>query len=159
MNASRPEPSTEPVELVVAENQAGNRLDWYLARQFPSYSRTHLRRVINAACVKVNGKRTKASHHLSAGDTVSLVLPQMPRSGPEPEEIPLDILYEDDALAVINKPPGMVVHPAKGHWKGTLASASAISFRSTEQRGRADAAGDHSSPRPRHERRDRGRQT
>lgn len=117
-----------PVELVVDESQAGNRLDWFLARQFPTYSRTHLRRVINAACVKVNGKRTKASHHLSPGDRISLVLPEMPRSGPEPEEIPLDILYEDDALAAINKPPGMVVHPAKGHWKGTLASALQFHF-------------------------------
>ena len=84
--------------------------------------------MINAACVKVNGKRTKASHQLSAGDRISLTLPEMPRSGPEPEEIPLDILYEDDALAVINKPPGMVVHPAKGHWKGTLASALQFHF-------------------------------
>lgn len=128
MNASRNEPTAEAVELVVAEDHSGNRLDWYLARQFPAYSRTHLRRVINAACVKVNGKRTKASHHLSAGDRISLLLPEMPRSGPEPEEIPLDILYEDDALAAINKPPGMVVHPAKGHWKGTLASALQFHF-------------------------------
>ena len=125
---SSDEPSAGPVELTVAEDQAGSRLDWFLARQFPTYSRTHLRRVINAACVKVNGKRTKASHHLVAGDLISLVLPEMPRSGPQPEEIPLEILYEDEALAAINKPPGMVVHPAKGHWKGTLASALQFHF-------------------------------
>ena len=125
---SSAERSAEVVELTVAPESAGSRLDWYLARQFPTYSRTHLRRVINAACVKVNGKRTKASHHLAAGDRISLELPEMPRSGPEPEEIPLEILYEDESLAAINKPPGMVVHPAKGHWKGTLASALQFHF-------------------------------
>ncbi|HVW36182.1 MAG TPA: RluA family pseudouridine synthase [Pirellulales bacterium] len=125
---SSAERSPEPVELTVSPEQAGSRLDWYLARQFPTYSRTHLRRVINAACVKVNGKRTKASHHLAAGDQILLVLPEMPRSGPEPEEIPLEILYEDESLAAINKPPGMVVHPGKGNWRGTLASALQFHF-------------------------------
>ncbi|MEX0710798.1 MAG: RluA family pseudouridine synthase [Pirellulales bacterium] len=117
-----------PIELVVAAEQADTRLDWFLARQFPSYSRTHLRRVINAAAVQVNGKRVKASHRLSAGERVTVVLPELPRPGPVGEDIPLDILHEDDWLAAVNKPPGMVVHPAKGHWSGTLASALAYHF-------------------------------
>jgi 23S rRNA pseudouridine1911/1915/1917 synthase len=120
--------SAGPVELVVTANQADCRLDWFLAQQFPAYSRTHLRRVINAAAVKVNGLRTKASHRVCEGERITVELPDLPRHGPEPEEIPLDILYEDEWLAAINKPPGMVVHPAKGHWSGTLAGALQFHF-------------------------------
>ncbi len=118
----------EPLEIVVQESQADVRLDWFLAQQFPRYSRTYLRRAINAAAVQVNGQRTKASHRVSAGEHVAIVLPELPREGPEPADIPLDILYEDSALAAINKPPGMVVHPGKGNWNGTLASALAFHF-------------------------------
>jgi 23S rRNA pseudouridine1911/1915/1917 synthase len=117
-----------PVELVVTASQADCRLDWFLAQQFPAYSRTHLRRVINAAAVKVNGLRTKASHRVSEGERISVELPELPRHGPEPERIPLAILYEDEWLAAINKPTGMVVHPAKGHWSGTLAGALQYHF-------------------------------
>jgi 23S rRNA pseudouridine1911/1915/1917 synthase len=87
-----------------------------------------LRRVINAAAVKVNGARTKASYHVRGGDRVSIFLPPLEREGPRPEAIPLSILYEDEHLAAINKPPGMVVHPARGHWSGTLTSALAHHF-------------------------------
>jgi len=120
--------SAQPVELVVAEQFADCRLDWFLARQFPAYSRVHLRRVINAAGVKVEGKRTKAAYRLTPGERVSIVLPEIPRQLPQPENIPLEILYEDDELAVINKPPGMVVHPGKGNWAGTLTSALQYHF-------------------------------
>ena len=118
----------EAVELTVDAEHEGNRLDWYLARQFPNYSRVHLRKVINAAAVKVNGKRTKAAHHLRAGDKVLVELPDLPRAAPQPENIPLDILYEDQYLAIINKPAGMVVHPGKGNWSGTLTSALQFHF-------------------------------
>ena len=114
---------TEPLELVVAPSQAGWRLDLFLAHHFPDYSRVHLRRVITAGGVKVDGGGGKPNLRLRPGQRVSIVLPEIPREAPHPEEIPLDILYEDDWLAVINKPPGMVVHPARGHWSGTLASA------------------------------------
>ena len=120
--------SFEPVELVVGTEHAGRRLDAFLAEQFPRYSRVHLRRVINAAGVKVDGRRTKAAYHLREGQRVTMVLPELPREGPDPEDIPLDVLYEDDWLVAIDKPPGMVVHPAKGHWQGTLASALAYRF-------------------------------
>lgn len=99
-----------------------------MARQFPRYSRTYLRQVINAAAVKVNGKRVKASHRLTPGEQITVLLPELPREGPAPEEIPLDILYEDESLAAINKPPGMVVHPGKGNWRGTLTSALQFHF-------------------------------
>jgi 23S rRNA pseudouridine1911/1915/1917 synthase len=115
--------SGEPIEVEVAPAQAGLRLDTFLALEFTSYSRTHLRRVINAGAVKVGSRGGKASLKLHAGDRVTVWLPPMPREGPHPEDIPLEILYEDEHLTAINKPPGMVVHPARGHWTGTLTSA------------------------------------
>lgn len=121
-------PPDEPVELIVDELDAGTRLDRYLAIKFPAYSRVHLRRVINALGVTVSGERAKASHPLKAGEVVRIQLPDLPRQGPEPEAIPLEILYEDEHLAAVNKPPGMVVHPAKGHWSGTLTAALAYHF-------------------------------
>ncbi len=120
--------SSEPVEFVVVDSDAGLRLDAVLAREFPAYSRVHLRRVIGAAGVKVDGRGAKPSYRLRPGQRVSVVLPEIPREAPQPEDIPLEILYEDEWLAVINKPPGMVVHPARGHWSGTLASALAHHF-------------------------------
>jgi 23S rRNA pseudouridine1911/1915/1917 synthase len=118
----------EPIELIVDDKYAGSRLDWYLAQQFPTYSRVLLRRVINAVGVKVDGHRCKASHRLRAGERVTLTLPPLPRQAPIPEDIPLSVLYEDEQIVVIDKPPGMVVHPARGHWSGTLTSALAFHF-------------------------------
>jgi 23S rRNA pseudouridine1911/1915/1917 synthase len=84
--------------------------------------------VINADAVQVNGRRAKAAHKLRTGERVSIVLPELPKISPQAEDIPLEILYEDEWLAAINKPAGMVVHPAKGHWKGTLTSALQFHF-------------------------------
>jgi len=116
-------PSDEPTELVVAASQSGWRLDVFLSDHFGDYSRTHLRRVITAGGVRVDGQGSKPSYRLRPGQCVRVVLPEIPRESPQPEDIPLEVLYEDDHLAVINKPPGMVVHPARGHWSGTLAGA------------------------------------
>jgi 23S rRNA pseudouridine1911/1915/1917 synthase len=115
-------------ELVVPEGLSGARLDWYLAQQFPAYSRVLLRKAINAAGVKVDGRRVKAAHRLNAGERITIVLPESAREGPHPENIPLEILYEDAAMAVIDKRPGMVVHPGKGHWQGTLTAALQFHF-------------------------------
>lgn len=120
--------SSEPVELIVDEEFADSRLDWFLAQQFPGFSRVQLRRAIDADGVRVNGKKTKASSHVHAGQRVSVLLPDIPQEGPQAEDIPLDVLFEDCQIAAINKPPGMVVHPAKGHWSGTLASALRYHF-------------------------------
>lgn len=138
---SEPELSSEPVELLVAESQAGTRLDSFLAQQFPAYSRVHLRRVINAAAVQVDGRRMKASYHLRPGERVTIYLPELPREGPQPENIPLDVLYEDEHLAAINKPAGMIVHPAKGHWSGTLTAALAYHFAQLSSVGGATRPG------------------
>jgi 23S rRNA pseudouridine1911/1915/1917 synthase len=116
------------VELIVGEAEQGVRLDAFLAAKLPIYSRVHLRKAINAGGVQVDGRRTKAAYRLRPGERLTIELPELPREGPEPEDVPLDILYEDDSLAAINKPPGMVVHPAKGHWSGTLTAALAYHF-------------------------------
>jgi 23S rRNA pseudouridine1911/1915/1917 synthase len=115
--------SSEPVELPVESGDEGERLDTFLARHFTDYSRVHLRRVITAGGVRVDDRGGKPAYRLKAGQRVFVVLPELPREAPVPEDIPLDILYQDEHLAVVNKPPGMVVHPARGHWSGTLASA------------------------------------
>jgi 23S rRNA pseudouridine1911/1915/1917 synthase len=115
--------SQEPVELTVGATEAGWRLDQFLVYHFPAYSRAHLRRVITAGGVRVDNKGCKPAYRLKLGQRVSIFLPELPRQAPKPENIPLEVLYEDDWLAVINKPPGMVVHPSRGHWSGTIASA------------------------------------
>ena len=117
-----------PTELTVSGLSVGMRLDTYLAQQFPTYSRMLCRKAINGRCVKVNGRYSKAALHVREGDLVTVALPELARPGPLPEDIPLDIIYEDDVLAAINKPPGMVVHPSKGHWTGTLSSALQFHF-------------------------------
>lgn len=125
--SSEPQPG-EPIELIVEEAFAGHRLDVFLARKLPQYSRVHLRKVVGANAVTVDGKRGKAAYRLQGGERVAIVPPELPRKAPVPEDLPLSILYEDDWLAAIDKPPGMVVHPAKGHWKGTLTSALQFHF-------------------------------
>jgi 23S rRNA pseudouridine1911/1915/1917 synthase len=120
---SRSKLSSQPVELLVEDGESGVRLDAFLAHHFTDYSRTHLRRVIVAGGVKVDDGGGKPSYRLNPGQRVSIVLPEIPREAPTPENIPLEIVYQDDHLAVVNKPPGMVVHPARGHWTGTLAGA------------------------------------
>ncbi|MCO6044614.1 RluA family pseudouridine synthase [Aeoliella sp. ICT_H6.2] len=117
-----------PQVLVVDETAAGKRLDAYLAAQLDGYSRVAVQRAIGAGQVTVDGHDVKPSMHVEPGWTIRVAGIETVRPGPEPEEIPLDILYEDDWMAVVNKPAGMVVHPAKGHWSGTLASALAFRF-------------------------------
>ena len=109
--------------MLVDLAETGQRLDVFLAIHFQNYSRGHLRRVITAGGAKVDGRGSKPAYRLQQGQRVAVVLPEIPRQSPRPEDIPLDVLYEDEDLVVINKPPGMVVHPARGHWSGTLASA------------------------------------
>lgn len=124
------DPSSPPetVALTVDAENAGQRIDRYLAVQLPAYSRVFLRKLINDADVKVAGKRTKASYKVHEGDRIEVCLREKPKEGPQPENLPLDILYEDDAIIVLNKPAGMVVHPAKGHWSGTLTSGLQYHF-------------------------------
>lgn len=120
--------TAEPRDLVVVDGIAGQRVDFYLAKTFPQYSRNLLKKVLDAGGVQINGEVAKPAFKVRSGMTIRIALPEMPRPGPRPEEIPLDILYEDDELVAINKPANMVVHPARGHWSGTLTSALAFHF-------------------------------
>ncbi len=118
----------EAAPICVSEEEAGSRLDVFLAQHFPQYSRVKLRQIINAAEARVNDERRKAAYHVRAGDVITIRFPPIERELPQPEDIPLDLLFEDDQIAVINKPHRMVVHPSKGHWQGTLTAALAFHF-------------------------------
>ncbi len=111
------------------------RLDKYLANGISGYSRVQLRRAITAGEVLVDNKTAKPSYRLRIGQSVVCNLTNPAVELPQAENIPIDILYEDDHLIGINKPSGMVVHPAKGHWKGTLVSALSFHFQTLSRIG------------------------
>jgi 23S rRNA pseudouridine1911/1915/1917 synthase len=115
------------IDLTVKRKVEGTRLDQYLVLMFSDLSRSAIQRIIDAGAVLVNGRPGKASYKIRYGDQIRVWPPPPTHDLPVPEDIPLDVLYEDEYLAVINKPADMVVHPAKGHWSGTLANA--IQFR------------------------------
>jgi 23S rRNA pseudouridine1911/1915/1917 synthase len=114
--------------LTAKRKVEGLRLDQYLVTVFPGYSRSVIQKVIDASAVTVNGGPAKASYKVRHGDHIRVWMPEPTHDVPVPEDIPLDILYEDEFLAVINKPADMVVHPAKGHWSGTLVNALQFHF-------------------------------
>jgi 23S rRNA pseudouridine1911/1915/1917 synthase len=116
------------VEVVARCRLDDMRLDQYLAGLFSDFSRTVVRRVIDSGGVTVNGKPAKASYHVRHGDHIIIRPPEPTHPEPMAEDIPLDVLYEDEFLAAINKPADMVVHPAKGHWSGTLVNALRFHF-------------------------------
>jgi 23S rRNA pseudouridine1911/1915/1917 synthase len=116
------------VSLRVADPDAGVRLDAYLASQIDGWSRARLQRLIDDEDVLVNGKTAKPSQKLRAGDDIEVELSPAPSANFTPEEIPIDVIYEDDDVIVINKPAGLVVHPAAGVSSGTLANALAFRF-------------------------------
>ncbi len=114
----------EPVEIVVDETLAGGRIDAVLAKAHDALSRNRIKDLILGGAVSVNGKPIgEPKYRVKAGETIILVAPPPEDPEPQPENIPLDILYEDDHLIVINKPVGMVVHPAPGSPSGTLVNA------------------------------------
>lgn len=116
------------VELTLRHRPEVRRLDQFLAASLPGFSRSALQRAIELGEVTVNGQVVKASYKLREGDHLRVLLPEPPHAEAIPENIPLDILYEDEYLAAINKPPHMVVHPARGHWQGTLVNALVYHF-------------------------------
>lgn len=104
--------------------QAMMRLDKFLSVRLPNTSRTKVQLGIETALITVNGKATKANYQIKPYDVVSVQLPHPPRNDEIiPQDIPLNIVYEDEVLLVVNKPAGMVVHPAYGNWDGTLVNA------------------------------------
>ena len=109
--------------LRVEISQPKARLDKFLHEKFPDTSRSAFQRLIENGDVQVDGQTTKATHHPRAGEEISIHWPDPEPAEAPPENIPLDILFEDERLLVLNKPPGLVVHPAAGHPQGTLVNA------------------------------------
>jgi len=108
------------------EAHVGHRADRFLAAAIADCSRAQIKRAFDEGHVSIAGQTIKPSHRLRDGETLTIELGPPPARGPEPEDIPLDILYEDDALLIVDKPHGMITHPAKGNWAGTLAAAAAF---------------------------------
>jgi len=113
----------KPLTLQVGTSIKERRLDKYLHSRFSNFSRVMLQNIIKQGAVKVNGKIARPSFQLNPGDKIELTLPELPSKDILPEDIPLDIIYEDSELIVLNKPPDIIVHPARGNTHGTLVNA------------------------------------
>lgn len=113
----------ETFQYDVVPEHTGIRIDRFLSEQNEEFSRSYLQKLLKEERVTVNQKPVKANYKIQTGDQIRLEVPPPQTLEVLPEEIPLDILYEDDYLMVINKPKGMVVHPAAGHLQGTLVNA------------------------------------
>ena len=121
--------------LKIGSEHAGLRLDAFLASQIEGWSRARLQKLIENEDVLVNGKPSKSSYKLREGDDLEIELTAAPTTDFAPENIPIDVVYEDDTLVVVNKPAGLVVHPAAGTPSGTLANALAFHFQQLPARG------------------------
>ena len=121
-------PQPDSALITVEADDSGKRLDAFLAENIEGWSRSQLQKLIENGDVLVNEKPAKASYKLRASDELDIELTEEPAARFEPENIPLDIVFEDEYLAVINKPAGMVVHPGAGVPSGTLANAIAWHF-------------------------------
>ena len=110
-------------EMIFAAQESGERLDKFLDEMLPDFSRSYLQKLIKGQHVTVQGQIVKPNYRLRAEDEIHIEIPDEIKLDIIPEKIPLDILYEDQDLLVINKPKGMVVHPAAGHYSGTLVNA------------------------------------
>ena len=126
---------TQPIKLSVAPEETGMRLDSFLVKRFSKFSRVKLQRAIASGNVQLDGQPAKSSTKLKTNQQILFVAPAPDPEGPIPEDIALDILFEDDSMVAINKPPSMVVHPAKGNWQGTLTSALAFHFQNLSSVG------------------------
>lgn len=121
------EGSGEPIRIVVEARAHGWRVDHYLCRLFPNFSRASWQRTIEEK-VKLNNNPTKPGRRLRVNDILYVTLPEEPESLLVPENIPLEILHEDESIIAINKPWGLIVHPGRGNPTGTLASALQYHF-------------------------------
>ncbi|MCD8023068.1 MAG: RluA family pseudouridine synthase [Lachnospiraceae bacterium] len=124
------EPDVPEDEFKVLPEEAGERLDILLASRFKPITRSYLQGLIRSGAVTINEQQEetgykvlKTGHKVTAGDRIHITFPPIQELDVKPENIPLDILYEDDDLIIVNKPKGSVVHPAEGHYSGTLVNA------------------------------------
>jgi 23S rRNA pseudouridine1911/1915/1917 synthase len=107
----------------VPENEAKIRLDRFLANKLPGYSRSRLQQLVRTGFVRLNGATTRPRHLVRSGDKIELTEAPLEKIDNQPEPIPLEVLFEDKDIIVINKPPGLVVHPGAGHRQHTLVNA------------------------------------
>ena len=110
-------------ELYFTAGSAGVRIDKFLAEAIPDLSRSHIQKLIAADLVTVGDKAVKANYKTAVSDEIKVQIPEPEIPDIQPENIPLDILFEDSDILIVNKPKGMVVHPAPGHYSGTLVNA------------------------------------
>lgn len=109
--------------FTIKQEEYSIRIDRYLAEQCPEFSRSYLQKLLKEQKVTADGRPVKANYKIQPGAEIQVEIPDMEVPDIRPEDIPLDILYEDEHLLVVNKPKGMVVHPAAGHTEGTLVNA------------------------------------
>ena len=111
------------MEIKVINEEEKQRLDKYIVSKTPDLSRTMIKKLIDENEILVNNKKTKTSYLVQNNDIITINLPQAKEANIEAQDIPLDIIYEDNDIIVVNKPKGMVVHPAVGNLDGTLVNA------------------------------------
>lgn len=109
--------------IVIITQESADRIDALLAQNVPELTRSAAQRLLEAGAVSVDGRVVKKNHKCSAGERIELILPETQETELRPQDIPLDIVYEDEDVVVVNKPRGMVVHPAPGHPDATLVNA------------------------------------
>ena len=114
---------SKPIEFIVTENDAKLRLDQFLAKRLPEYSRSRIQQLIRSGFVRLNEQTTRPRHIVRRGDKINLIEPPVEKIDVRPEPIPLEILFEDDDIIVINKAAGLTVHPGAGQREHTLVNA------------------------------------
>ncbi len=127
--------------IQVAEKQKKERIDVYIVNRLPSISRSRVKQLIANELITVDSLPIKPSHKVSPGEIIKIRLQPRPKESYQPENIHLDIIYEDDNLMIINKPAGMVMHPAQGNWSGTLVNALLWHNRKLMEMGKQFRAG------------------
>lgn len=127
-HAASTQESARTENFRVGEGEAGERLDRFLAAQLPELSRTRVQSLVDRGGVRVNGALGKRSYHVAAGDTVVIEISAPSAAAAQPEAIPLEILHQDEDVAVVNKPAGMIVHPGAGVKSGTIVNALLYEF-------------------------------
>src|SRR3954468_18704725 len=114
---------TRSLRLIAASSDAGLRVDQFLARKIPEVSRSQVQRLIRSGHIRTDRAAAKPSSIITAGVTVDVEIPPPAAATPAAKNLPIEVLYDDDAIVVVNKPAGMVVHPSAGHAGGTLVNA------------------------------------
>lgn len=112
----------ELIEILVGE-EADERVDSYIAKELEEVSRSYIQKIIKDGMVTINGEKVKTKYKVNQGDKIVIKMPEPKELEVKVENIPINIVYEDDDIAIVNKPQGMVVHPAPGNYSGTLVNA------------------------------------